>query len=485
MLNRIEKSTFLSIILGLCLYASNAFARKIELHIDTRDLRLSGLQVPQSAAYLNFEKTTGDELSGLCPVKGFHVQPMRSAGDEVVSRSLKIRFTKGRPELDECIRDQACFAVDPQKQQIEKNGPATFYFSGRAGSYRLTLDSPSELPNQQINCTSSAVEIMQNSQGQLKIPSMLWVLNYRSEIVLWNGLDKRSWFRIRLPPEQLLSKKFNAAADSSGRLLISDQSGSILFLDFNLNHALLKAEKVLFQSFFGLGGVSYSNEWQVVHSAPFSLDVPPRNTSSTGKQPFFAGLSGFAKSFEFWTWENAINALRGLGGKSFPLGGALLTASEKITDDSHEVFFAIRNTANTADVKSYHSGGVTIRTARKDQSLDERASNHDFLIIGKELYRHTADGIYRVDSNIERTTSLKGFKGVVEGQTHFFVTRSYNGKNCSLNVWPVNMEFSGIFEPSTQSIGCNGAQAIAVSPWGYSVTWKEASKIKAFLSTND
>ena len=469
---------------GLAL-ETQAWARRSELSLDKLELSRAGLPMPQSASFVNLEKRTGDELAGLCPMKGFHLQTKKQTGDEPVSRSLKIRFKNSRPELDECIRGPACFPLAPEKQNIESRKQTKFTFNGRAGSYQISIDAAAEISSRPINCTSSAVQILQNSQGQLKLPSSVWVLNFRNEIVLWDGIEKRPWYRIKFPSNQTFSAHQNVSIDSSGRMLVVDENQSFLFADFLLDKALLKTSDALFESSFGVGGIAYSEEWQMRHTAPFSFDKNSTSHLPGSKSPLFIGLLGFAKGEEFWTWENAFRALSASGGKSFSLGAPLVAGTERIIGDVAEVFLAVRNSANSADILSFSTNGVAMRTVRANQRLDERAQNTHFLIIGNELYRHTADGIYKVDSATERPSNLKGFKGSVEPNAHFILTRQAAGKNCTLNIWPVTLVFSGLFEPIIGPIGCSSAMGFGVSPWGSSATWRTGHQIKTILSTND
>jgi hypothetical protein len=469
---------------GLAL-KTEAWARRSELSLDKLELARAGLPMPQSASFVNLEKRTGEELAGLCPTKGFHLQPKKLAGDEPVSRALRVRFVNARPELDECIRGHACFPLAPEKQNIDPRKQTKFTFNGRAGSYQISIDAAAEISSRPINCTSSAVEILQNSQGQMKLPSSVWVLNFRNEIVLWDGIEKRPWYRIKFPTNQTFSAHQNVSIDSSGRMLVVDENQSFLFADFLLDKALLKTSDALFESSFGVGGIAYSAEWQMRHTTPFSFEKNTTPNQPGSKPSLFLGLLGFAKGEEFWTWENAFKALSASGGKSFSLGAPLVAGTERIIGDVAEVFLAVRNSANSADILSYSTNGVAMRTVRANQRLDERAQNTHFLIIGNELYRHTADGIYKVDSATERPSNLKGFKGSVEPNAHFILTRQAEGKNCTLNIWPVTLVFSGLFEPIIGPIGCSSALGLGVSPWGTSATWRTGQQIKTILSTND
>jgi len=489
-MNRVN-SKYLLVLTTLCTLASEtpAWARRVELSLDIKELRRLQLGTPTSASFINFEKITGAELSSLCPTKGFHLQPSRNVGDENVSRSLRLTFSNGRPDVDECIRGQACFALKAEKQIASPNGPTKFEFNGRAGSYKISIDAPAELSRQPVTCKSSAIEILQSARGELNLPRSLWVLNYRTSIVLWDGIEKRPWYSFKLPHKQTFSDKLNVAVDSSGRILISDQNRTFLYADFIADKTLLNANDGLFEGRFGVGGMGYSDEWQIRYSAPFSFERPSKLSAQSNeafaKHPLFLGLSGFAKGDQFWTWENAFKSLQGTGGRPFSLGAPLISGTERIIDDSAEVYLAVRKSSESADIISYTSGGTSMRTVRTNQRLDERAQNTHFIIIGNELYRHTSDGIYRVNSDHEYPSNLKGFKGSVEPRTHVILTRKPEGKSCSLNVWPVAMLLSGVFESVIGSLGCNSAQGIGVSTWGHSVTWVENQIVKSVLSTRD
>ncbi len=482
--NVLKYKVLLSLVCSL-VHLPEAWARRLELSIESHEFIRAGLSIPQSVSYINLEKTTGDELTSLCPAKGFHIQPIKQIGDELASRSLRIRFSKGEPELDECLRGQACFNITPQKQKQNPGEFPKYNFKGRLGSYQLSLDAPSEISQRPLNCTSSALEIMQNSLGLLKFPKSLWVLNYRTEIVLLDAIEKRVWFRFRLPNRQFLMEKMNVALHAGGRMLISDQNDSFLFADFTLDKAILKTDEGIFESQFGLGGASFEDEWQLRYTLPFSFEKRSKSSTQQSRAPLFLGLSGFAKGEQFWSWENVINALKGTGGKPFSLGAPLIAGTERLADDTAEVFIAVKTSTDKASILSLTSGSSFLRSVRTDLRLDERAHESHFIIIGQDLYRHTADGVYKVDSSHERPSNLKGFKGSIEPKAHAFLSRSMEGKTCSLNVWPVALVHSGIFEPILGPLACSPSQALGVSPWGYSLSWRTGQKFKAVLSAAD
>ncbi|NBX16450.1 MAG: hypothetical protein EBR09_03690 [Proteobacteria bacterium] len=481
---RAIKIVLLTGLMGVCI-ESNAFARRLDLTLDAQDLLRSGLPLPSAASVVHLEKRTGSELTELCPVTGFGIVPQRSAGDEKVSRSLRVRFKEGSAELDECIRGSACFALSAEKATSAKQNLKEFVFNGRGGSYKINIHGNEPLPSRSIECRSSAVEVMQNSQGTLTLPTSMWVLNYQREIILWDAIEKRIWFRFQFPERQRLTEKHTVVFNSEGRLLVYDNGGSFLFVDFILDKALFKSSEGLFESVTGVGGSRFAGEWQHRQSQIFSSSAKIQNSSAKLSATPFMGLSGFVHHEEFWTWGNFIGTLSGLAGQPLPLNGSLLTGSEKIGEGESEIHLAVLKSGDTADVLQYKTGATKLRVLKSNQRVDQRAGKEHFLMLGDVLYRHTADGIYTVDASHERPSNMKGFKGSVYGHAHFTVTRQTEGKSCVASIWPISTAFKGILEPEIGPLACSSVQGLAVSPWGKSVTWREGKGFKSILSTDD
>lgn len=146
---------------------------------------------------------------------------------------------------------------------------------------------------------------------------------------------------------------------------------------------------------------------------------------------------------------------------------------------------AIKTANDRASIVSFISGGSGLRKIRTELRLDDRAHESHFIIIGQDLYRHTADGVYKVDSTYEQPSNLKGFKGSIEPRAHLFVSRLMEDKTCSLNVWPVTLVHTGIFKPVLGPLPCSAHQSFGVSPWGYSLSWRSGQKFNAVLSATD
>jgi hypothetical protein len=372
----------------------------------------------------------------------------------------------------------------------EKNSSATqlqktFIFKGTAGTYHVNINNSEQLPARPVDCSSSAVEIMQNSQGDLVLPTSMWVLNYQRELVLWDAIEKRIWYRFQFPDRQRLADKHTAVFNSEGRLLIYDHAGSFLFVDFIHDKALFKSQDGFFESLTGVGGARFAGEWQHRPSQIFTASGKSKPAGAKSSAVPFLGLTGFVHNEEFWTWGNFINSLSGITVQPFPLNGELLTGSELVLDGETEIHLAVLKSGDTADILQYKTGATKLRVMKANQRVDQRAGKEHFMMLGDVLYRHTADGIYTVDASNERPSNMKGFKGSVDAQAHFTVTRQTEGKSCVASIWPVSTTFKGILEPELGPLACSGVQGLAISPWGKSVTWREGKGFKTILTADD
>lgn len=465
--------------------AQMGLARRIELSLDEALLQRAKLQYPTSASLLNLEKRTADELVGLCPLMGFGLIPERKVGSENISRSLKIRFKNGIPEVDECLRNNICNQASHSRLQESKSGAKSFSFEGLVGKYRIDIESNLNLPSKPVICKSSAVEILESSKGELKLPSTLWVLNYRNEVVLWDGTQSRVWFRFKFPTNQTLGETHTAVIDANGRLLVSDRGNNFMLADFQSDKGLLKTDAGIFESYWGLGSARYSGEWHPLHLSPNPFAKDAELLSNKNLSPYFFGISGYARGEHFWSWETIFSLARGKNAEPLDLTGNLITGSELINGDLFSAILAVRSDAGTAKLFEFEVGAKSLRMIKEGLRIDARAQANHFILLGKELYRHTADGVYKVDSSSETPSNLKGFKGSFEARGHFTVSKERHQKNCSLTLYSNNQTFSNIITPQLSGLACHFEQGVGISPWGHSISWKTGQQIKTILSTND
>ncbi|NBO38937.1 hypothetical protein EBU99_10185 [bacterium] len=358
------------------------------------------------------------------------------------------------------------------------SGLKKYQMEGRGGNYSVEIISPANLPLKPLTCASAASEIKTNNYPDITLPNVLWLLNYGSRLTLFSEASQRAWFNISLPAGVKFNKKLNAAMDAAGRLLVSDNT-TVLFLDLQLDAALLFNPQSVYKTRWGAASAAFTAEWEAMNKHVLAFASEQRD-----RKPLFM-LNGIAAGKHFWTWEKIISLLKGESPAPFYLPGELVTAGEKLTPTARVSTFATRDSEGKAQVSQFDSSRGTMTLVRKNLPLDHRARNEHFVLLEDDIYRFTADGLYKAESGAEVPTVLKGFKGTLKNQIHFLQSKEQVGKSCEMRIWSNKADFVGLLSTALSQLQCNQDEGFAVTPWAYSASWVSGGQVKTQVAAHD
>jgi len=471
--------------IGLSTYLAcaqlHAEARQLRPELSTTALEKAGLSLPISASFLYFPQEQRDLKEQHCPAQGFYLDSNKSASHEKLSHSLKISSKNGVPVISECLRENSCYELHGEIISKKSDKKSTkILLKGRAADYAIVVNTSLTLPSKDQKCTSFALEIMKSQKLEIKVPVSLWLLNYGHKIVLLDGSNEKTWFTVNLPKGLQLATVHKSAIDTNGNILISDSINTI-FLSPKSDEALIKSSKGFYNTAWGLGSAGYSDEWDY---APISSFEQVFNTNNP--QRAFTLLSGIIAGKTLISWNEISKLMRGNKHESRSLPGMVVTANEELGLNENTIYLATEETAQTMTLSRMGEFQLTPTILKEGLKFDPRARQQDFILLEKDLYRFTADGLYRSTAQGEIPTILQGFKGFMKNDIQLLTGKVYSGKQCSLKIWSNRSSFFGLLSPQIKDISCKQGEGLGTSPWSFSATGITPDRlIRSVVTTTD
>lgn len=459
----------------------SAEARQMNPELPAAVLEKAGLSFPLSASFLYFPQEQDSLQSQHCPTQGFYLDSTRTPAHERLSHSLRLSFKNKFPKLAECLRENSCSVLDAEQILNGTSKKASkFVLKGRAADYTVEINSHANLPAQELSCSSFALEVMKSQKLGIAIPASLWLLNYGNKLVFFNASNEKTWFSVNLPKQVNLAKSHRAAIDSQGNILVNSAKTSIVLSARN-NLAIIKTESGIYRTIWGLGSAAYTEEWDWHPEETIAAAFNVKDMKNA-----FTLLSGLISGRKMMSWNDVSKVLKGQRYSSQELPGEVITVNEELGTHENTIYLATRENGESIMLSRFDVFQPKLTLLKDGLKADPRARNHHFIILDQDLYRFTADGLYKSSKQREEPTSLQGFKGYMKNEIQLFSGKVYTAKQCSLKIWSNRNDFYGLLKPQIKDISCQQGEGLGVSPWSFSATGTVSGRaIRATVSTVD
>ncbi len=475
----------LGIVLTALLIAAihiNALGRQFEQTLDAKTLEKAGLGFPLSAAFLHLPKISTATFSSQCTTSNFTLKIYPKSTSERLSTSLKMKFEKNEPAFEECLRGSTCQRLTAEKVEDKKSARnKIFILDGQSSKYTVLFNALAPSDNdREVVCSSFATNILGQKRAILTAPESLWILNYGSKIVFFDATTNAPWFEAQLPQGVRMGKNHTAVADTQGRFFVYDKTTSLMVHPL-LDRAFIIAENKLFTTNWGLGSISYRDEWssRSIERLAGELEVSSRIELNVF-------MNGVVSGTKLISWESIAQLLTEKPFRVVNLHGRLVAAHEAITTAGTNLMMALRVADNSLTLATILEGHTQPIIIDEGLNSDSRARDFDFIILENQLYRFTAHGLYKVSKNSENPTILNAHLGRLANERHLLTSRVTGNGECTLNLWSNKKEFFRLFDAALTNLPCRRTDGLSVSPWSFSATKSKSNvKLEAITSSID
>lgn len=432
---------------------------------------------PRSIVMLALQHVQSDLLELQCSLSPLRVIPIsrkKAQGSADSSRTFKLENSSKGVLMSECLKGLSCFQLNqlPIKNALRFEGSTyTYSIEGQTSELNGVL-------SRQRNCTTGHLNLLENNNGQLKIPSSLWVLNYGAKIVLWDPIQEKSWFRVKLPNNFSIDHIKSVRVSREFRMIVEGSAGSVLLLDWLNDFSIFRSSNgSVWNTEAGVGSAAHSEEWIQTNKN--------QNLSMLSSQDLkIAGTAGVTVASHFIAWEQ-LNPSIASGRPTHTFSGRIIASSENQSlKNPPSLTLAVLDEGEIG-LFEWRRGHSSIEQMSDSLRHDLRAKDTHYLIGGPSLFRLTADGFYSVKNETEIPTALRGLKANVFELSGVFRSLEKTEQGCSMSLWMLPQYGKKYFSPLIANKPCYKSPSVGIFPGGSSLSGWNGQKYFSDISVSE